>query len=225
MTEVNMTIHEALREIKMLDKRIAAFISEAPYMVTVTMASDDKIGSMTIADWEKETRAAYQSGMDLIVRRNALKQAINLSNAQTLIKIDALGTEISVAAAIELQKTGVFAYKKIADGLRLGYKNAIHKETNTNERATSDATDFAVKVSASKDAAANTKVTPAQVEEIRKTYYDTHKAIIRNPIDAEKNAKALEELAERISAEVDSKLSVSNATTVLNFSYRNYGEK
>lgn len=226
MTNVKITIHEALREVKMLDKKIGAYLSNLKEAVTVTTAVDKKIGSQTIAEWENDRKADFQSMMDLISRRNAIKQAISESNAKTLIRIDALNQEISVAAAIELQKNGTAVYDKIADVLRFTYSMALKTEEQRNTKAENDAMSYANNILNRKTD--NTPLTATDLESVEKTrteYYENHKAIIRDPISAEKKIKEMADLADAISAEVDSKLSVSNATTILEFSYKNYGEK
>ena len=79
MNNEKMTVHEALRTLKMLDKRIETAI-EAPFVMTYK-ASATKIGSETLEQVKTKFKANYQSAMDLIRRRVAIKNAVVLSNA------------------------------------------------------------------------------------------------------------------------------------------------
>ena len=65
MIKEEMTIHEALREVKMLDKRIASAIKDFEGGIKAVAYQESKIGSLAISDWETRQRASYDSINDL----------------------------------------------------------------------------------------------------------------------------------------------------------------
>ena len=72
------TVHEALAELKVLDKRIYDKIETFEACVS-NRASNKKIGGVDMSDWKKDGRATYKSILDLIDRRNRIKKAVVIS--------------------------------------------------------------------------------------------------------------------------------------------------
>ena len=225
MTNVKMTVHEALREVKSLDKRIQAGVTLLKNSVVATMPINDKIGGQTKTEFIEATKANLQSVMDLIYRREAFKQAISESNAKTTIKLDCLdGKEISIAAAIDAQNRGLEYYSLVASTLGNAYAIAMNEATRMTARAEDEACRQKTIMLSGKTDTAVTKDIANLAETTYKTYYDTHKGEICDPLDAKKISTDLVNLVEVIEAEIDAKISVSNATTILEFSYKNYKE-
>ena len=84
MTKEQMTVHKALAELKVMDSRIAKSIQEGSYVVA-NKHSNEKIKGMTIADYKEYMKASHNKVTDLINRRNAIKRAVVLSNATTMV--------------------------------------------------------------------------------------------------------------------------------------------
>ena len=82
METQKMTVHKALCELKTMDSRIQKAIDSSPYVV-VNKHSSKKINGVSIDEFCRQAKSAYQSVNDLINRRNAIKRAVVLSNATT----------------------------------------------------------------------------------------------------------------------------------------------
>ena len=223
MTDVKMTIHEALREIKMLNKQIDAKIKTFQGVLAVP-ALNTKIGSYTIAEWETEQTAEFQSLMDLMTRRDALKQAISESNAKTMVEMKSLGRTLSVAALIDVQTSGLVYQRTLVNQMRIVYGSQFRELNSRNESASIEAANHARMTysnSNDKDRNGNTAALMKKTEE---DYYNAHKYELRDPLKIDKKIKEIEAWIDEVRKEADAKLSVSNATTILEFSYKNYGE-
>ena len=104
MNTVEMTVHEALCEIKVLDSRLVKALSEAEFINT-RKGSSTRIEGVTVSEYENRVRASYNRVNDLIRRSEAIKAALSLSNASTRVKIN--GKDMSVAEAIYLYQHGI----------------------------------------------------------------------------------------------------------------------
>lgn len=80
MTTEKMTVHKALAELKVLDDRILAAIG-ACNLVTTKKNNQDKVRGKTVVEFTADAKSAYDKATDLIKRRNAIKDAVNVSNA------------------------------------------------------------------------------------------------------------------------------------------------
>ena len=211
---MEMTIHQALREVKMLDKRIASKISDFEGVKAV-VESESKIGSETKAEWDKRQVETYQSIKDMITRRNKIKQLISLSNAQNEVTINnywGSNKKMTVAAAIELQRYGMSYYDNLITTMKRNYNHAYSDYSVKNEQVNEEANDFIARSFASKDKQESSKV----VDEARKLYVQDHKVELRDPVGILKKIEEMEKMSEELKAELDSALSVSNATVLIN---------
>ena len=104
MTHEQMTVHKGLAELKTIDGRINKAISEGVYVIA-NKHSNEKIKGKSISDFKETMKSSYQKATDLINRRNALKRAIVLSNANTKVTVG--GVEYTVAEAIEMKNHGM----------------------------------------------------------------------------------------------------------------------
>ena len=86
MTTETMTIHRALVELKTIDSRIIKKIDCAKFCISAK-AGAKKLGAVTVDEFKTSAQASYDSAMDLINRRNAIKAAVSKSNAVTEISV------------------------------------------------------------------------------------------------------------------------------------------
>ena len=77
-----ISITEALNELKLYDAKITKGIDNSTF-VGATKKSSDTVGVVTRDEFNNRAKASYQSVVDLIANRNALKSAIVKSNATT----------------------------------------------------------------------------------------------------------------------------------------------
>jgi hypothetical protein len=102
-----MSIARALVELKTLDARITktfhetdALHQEYKYILCKTKNRNSNVQE---SEFKKAATANYQSVCDLILRRNAIKNAILKSNANTVVEI--ANKKMTVSEAIEFKNT------------------------------------------------------------------------------------------------------------------------
>ena len=119
MIQEVMTVHKALCELKMLDKRINESIMSAEFC-RANKHSNVKIDGGTIAEYEAAAVSKYQSTMDMIIRRDAIKRAVVASNAVTEVTIG--GNRYTVADAVELRRHGLSYRRTLLQAMTLQLK-------------------------------------------------------------------------------------------------------
>ena len=103
-TVEKMSVHKALAELKIIDSRIERSIDDAQFCVA-NKHSNEKINGIPVEDAKKLMVGSYDKASDLIKRRNAIKRAVVLSNAKTIVMI--ADREYTVAEAIEMKNHGI----------------------------------------------------------------------------------------------------------------------
>lgn len=216
MTTETMTIHRALVELKTIDSRIIKKIDCAKFCIAAK-AKATKLGAITVDEFKTSAQASYDSAMDLINRRNAIKAAVSKSNAVTEISVG--NKTYTVAEAISLKQHGMEYLKDLLNHLQAQYANETSQITSANLRVESKADDMVKSICGGE---AKTKdADPETVSQIRSTY------IAQNSLELVDGltkgcTKIIEELETQINSfnnEIDSALSVSNAVTQITFSY------
>ena len=206
---MQITITEALNKLKVLDARIYKEITSASF-VSAAKKKDTKVGVVTKEAFSEAALASKQSIADLIANRARLKAAIVASNAVTKVKVgdrEMTGAEaIEYKASIEYEKS---LYEKLTNQL------AQATSTVTSRNAQVDAQiDKLLEAAYGKD---DTKKTAEIYDSIAKPYHLANDWELVDPIGA---AKVMAELSARITdfeTHVDTALSVSNATTVIEY--------
>lgn len=212
MTE-EMNIHKGLCEIKTLTDRIESKIEEASF-ITAIKSSDGKVKGTKANDWKKNEKALLDSIRTLINRKKAIKRAINQSNAQT--KITVAGVEYTVAEAIYMKNEGIAEEQELVQKLKDNYKAAVDLMTRKNEEADRRAEEFAKSASGNKD---KDQSNSAEIEKVRRSFYDSQVYEIVDAVNTLETIKQLEEEIDAFISEIDSALSVSNATTLIQIEY------
>lgn len=213
MTTEKMSVHKALVELKTMDKRITNAVDDGRYCIA-NKHSNTKISGISVAEYKAKMQGDYDKVTALIDRRNAMKRALVLSNAKTMVKIH--DKQYTVAEAIEMKNHGV----EYDQYLLAEMKKQYEREQNTIMMKNGDelerkAEKYVIEMYGSnEDAKKGENATLAKKEYIEQNSYDF--------IDEIKIVDKIRELEERISAflsEVDAALSVSNALTEIEFSY------
>ena len=214
MTVEKMNIHRALSELKVLDDRIMKKIGTQKYLVA-KQHSFDKVNGIPVKEYIENTRVAYQSILDLIHRRAAMRRAVMLSNAKTLVQV--AGPTYTVAEAIEMKNHGMELQRNLLSSITSDYsmskkicekQNAEPLEERTNDYIRATYGNVDLKGGALKE-----------VEESRQEFIKSHTFEIVDPIGAEAEIRKLSDEIDTFMAEVDAALSVSNAITEIEFSY------
>lgn len=213
METQKMTVHKALCELKTIDSRIQKAIDSSPYVV-VNKHSSKKINGVSIDEFCRQAKSAYQSVNDLINRRNAIKRAVVLSNATTKVSIN--GIEYTVAEAIEMKNHGIKHLDKLVRQLTQNYTYAQGIAKNKNGVELDTRADAYIK---DLFGSSDMKNAAEEIKKARAEFMESQTFELVDPIGVQKEIERLNNEIVSFQTEVDSALSVSNAVTEIEFSY------
>ena len=217
MNTEKMTIHKALAELKVIDSRINNAISGAT-LVTANKHSNDKIGGKSISDYKSDMKAAYQKVTDLINRRNAMKRAVVLSNAQTTIQIGA--DTYTVAEAIEMKNHGMEHMRILLNQMTRQLNQAqATLITNSGEQIEKKAEQYVLSVISSQPKDGKMSIDSKAMQSLREQYIENNTYDLIDPNEVTAKITEISEYITQFETEIDAALSVSNALTVIEFSY------
>ena len=208
-----MTIHQALVELKTLNVRINDMIHGATFVVA-NKHSNSKIGGMPIKDYVAETKQAYQSVRTLINRRNAIKRAIVLSNAKTMVTIG--GREYAVAEAIDMKASGIGYYTVLLSQIAKQIKEAKNSADRSNGDNLDNRADQYIQ---SLYANTELKNMSEEIKRMRDDFITAQTVEIVDPIGAVEESEKLRDYRDKFMSEIDAALSVSNALTTIEVEY------
>lgn len=212
MIKETMTIHEALTTLKTLDKRVLSRINSASFCI-VNKHCNEKINGKSITDVKDDMRSGYESIVDLIARRAAIRNALSISNAKTTVKIN--GREYTVAEAIEMKKTGMALKRELLSQMSQQFTRAKMQIDNMNgDTLLKNADTYVSTMYGNKD-----KVDSDTINAARNAWIKANTLDLIDPLDVSVEIKKLEDEIDKFSSEVDSKISVSNALTTIEFEY------
>ena len=209
--QTQMSVTRALVELKTLQDRINREIQSGTFIARLVGQDTyqnvaDKIGTVTAVS--EKIKGSYQSVEALISRRQKIKSAIILSNANT--KVSLMGTEMTVAEAIELKSTVQF---------RQYYLNTLRTQYSqvTNQIATKNAELEKVieQLLTTSYGSDKTKIDADTVKAIADPQRKQKQSSALDPVGIEAKIKKLEEEIEVLTSEIDFVLSESNAKTVI----------
>jgi len=206
-----MSVHKALAELKIIGDRIVSAI-EGTAFVVANRHSSSKISGVSIAEFSNAMKNNYQSIKDLIRRRDALRRAVVLSNAVTTVIIG--DNTYTVAEAIEMKNTGIKLKQILLQSMKQQYDRCRGICTTENNALPRSADQYIIGMYQSKD----TKLTEDMAKS-REEYILNNTFELVEPIKVLEEIKKLEEEIALFTTEVDAALSVSNAVTIIKFSY------
>lgn len=208
-----MTIHKALSELKLLDARI----NDKTEMLEVVVAnkhSNSKIHGVSIDEFCKNAKEAYQSLRTLINRRNAIKRAVTKSNAITTVQIG--GKTYTVAEAIDMKGVGISYLGAIIGKLNSQYATASRRADAENSDRLNDRADEYIKTLYGNS---DLKNMGDEIRKQRDAFVAAQTVEIVDPISASAEANKLQKEVDEFFSDVDSALSVSNALTTVEVEY------
>ena len=213
MTAEKMRVHEALVELKTLDKRINDATTETTW-VLANKHSNTKVGGVDVKEYMDEVKSRYQKALDLIRRRDAIKRAVVASNATT--KVMVAGVEYTVAEAIDRRNHGILLLNKLMKTLARDYTSAKRMADMENGQNLENRADQYVK-----SLLGNTDVKgmSGEIKKMREDFIAAQTTELLDPIGAQKEIERLEDEINTFLAQVDSALSVSNAITMIEVNY------
>lgn len=212
MTTETMTIHRALSELKIIDSRIDKTISEGVF-VCANKHSNAKISGMTINEIQDAMKSSLDSITSIITRKNAIKRAVDLSNATTKVSIN--GSEMTVIEAINLKNHGLESKQELLNAMKRQYSGAITKATTENNTLNERAEAYVIGMYGGKD----TKTDPSTITKAKQEFIEMNTIDVVDGINIVKTIKSLEEEIFNFMAEVDATLSESNAITQITIEY------
>lgn len=211
-TVEKMTIHKALCELKILDSRINNAISSARFCLA-NKHSNEKVNGVTVEEYQETMKASYNKASDLIRRREAIKRAVVLSNAKTIVKIG--GKEYTVAEAIEMNNHGIDLKLQLKNAMKKQYDSAMTTIISKNSVVDDKATEYVVGLFGQKES----KTANEEYEKAKKSYIEANTMELIDPIEILNKIEALDTEIADFTTEVDSALSVSNALTEITVEY------
>jgi hypothetical protein len=213
MVTETMNIHQALVELKTLDKRIAKAIQETTWVVA-NKHSNTKVGGVDAQEYAAEVKARYQKAMDLIRRRDAIKRAVVNSNAVTKVVI--AGVEYTVAEAIDRKNTSIEFLNQMSRALAKDYGMAKATADRANGSELERRADEHVRIMIGNS---DMKGATAEAQRIREEFIRAQTTELLDPLGALKVIEALDEEVTSFLTNVDAALSVSNAVTTILVEY------
>lgn len=217
MTTEKMTVHRALAELKTIDHRIEKAIIGSTFVIA-NKHSNVKIGGSTIQEIKEGMKSEYQKVTDLIGRRNAMKRAVVLSNAQTTIQI---GADIyTVAEAIEMKNHGMKHMRTLLNQMTMQLNKAqATLIANSGEQIEKKAEQYVLSVISSQPKDGKMSIDSKAMQSLREQYIENNTYDMIDPNDVTAKITEISEYIAQFETEIDAALSVSNALTVIEFSY------
>lgn len=213
MTTETMTIHKALAELKILDARIAKEIQNGSYCAA-NKHSNEKINGIPVSDFEKAVQGTYDKVTDFLKRQEAIKRAVTLSNAKTVVNIS--GKDYTVAEAIWMKNHGIELKAFLINVMDKQYKQAQAEVNRQNgDDLEKRADQYVTAIYGQKEG----KTNYTDIEKVRKDFLEANSYEIIDPINVPEKLEALRKEIDSFMAEVDSALSVSNALTEITIEY------
>lgn len=212
MTKEVVNTHQALAILKGLEARIYDALSE----MTVCLPNknnNDKIKGVSIDETKVNMKASYDKVNDLIKRRNAIKRAVVLSNAKTMVKI--AGVEYTVAEAIEMKNHGVEYKKTLLSNMKNQYMKAQKKIESENANVDDRAEKYVIGLFG----ATEKKVANDEIEKAKNAFLQQNQYSLIDPLKVLDKINELEAEIAAFEAEVDSAISTSNALTTIEVEY------
>lgn len=214
MTKERMTVHKALAELKLLDNRIAVAITDGVYCVA-NKNSNEKIAGVTVQEYTETMQGRYDKATNLIKRRNAIKRAIVLSNATTMVSVCGCGFECTVAEAIEMKNHGIEFDKRLYDALRKSYNQAQKTINNENADLEERANQYVTAIYGQKES----KTSTSDIQKVKDDFIESNQYVLVDPLNVLEKLDSLERRISDFEAEVDAALSTSNALTEIEIEY------
>lgn len=213
MTKEEMTVHKALCDIKLLNKKIFKEISEIK-IVVANKSTNNKVDGQTLEEFKQSIKSDYQSINSNIDRYKALTRAVAQSNAVTKIVVN--GSEYTVAEAIAIKNKLIPIKQQLLDRILYVYnkENSLVKEKN--ERLEYEADEFVRDRDLKKEDSKNLAET---ILKTRNDYYNTRKYELVDPLKVNNITKELKDEIDSFLLDIDSALSVSNANTLITIEY------
>jgi hypothetical protein len=206
---MQITLTEALKEIKILDSRIdkatkAKLIGCSKKNNVVVFPSSNK----TKEEFSNEIKSEFQRITDLIERRALLKTKLMEANAK--VEVSVSGAKMTIASAIERKNTIYFSQNLVKE-MKQQLSQAFN-ETKRSEDAIQQRYDDTIsRMMEGKDSKVNEK----DFSVIRSSFEEQLGLELIDPLKLEEQINKLETEIEDFLGNVDTALSIANATNFI----------
>ena len=207
-----MTVHKALAELKVLDKRIMDAMSAATFVAN-KKNNQEKVCGTTPTAFNESAFSSYDKITDLIKRRNAIKDAVNVSNATTEVEIN--GNKYTVIEAIDKKNHGMMFYTVLRDTMAAQLTHTKIEMEKQNSQLQQKAEQFVTGLMGNKETVSKNEDYDASV----KTYIKSNTVEMLDPLGIEKKIAELDDMINAFMPEVDAALSCSHALTTITIEY------
>jgi hypothetical protein len=204
MATQQMSITQALPELKLLNKRISRITDSS----NTEWCKVSHNGSPVDKEkHKKEVESQLQSFFDLVARRDKIKRAIIMSNAQTRVKIGSW--EGTVAEAIDYKNA-------VSDKIELLYqlKNSLSGAKAEYERL-KDQVDTRLERLLQSELGKDVKTNPETITALTNSFRENNKVEIVDPLNLASKIVALQEEIESFKTNVDWVITESNGRTMI----------
>lgn len=216
-TKERMSAHQILSELKVLDSRIRTAINETSF-VLANKHSNEKINGVPIKEVVENMKSMRQKANDFIKRKNAMKRALDSSNAVT--KVTIAGTEYTVVEAIYMKNHGIEHLQYMLTQMRVQWNYAQNKiSENSGDVLEKRAENYILSVIQAQPKDSKMSVDGDAMKALRKTYIENNTYDLIDPSNILKEIESLSDYIAEFASEVDAALSVSNAITMIEFEY------
>ena len=202
-----MTIHKALSELKVLRARISKDCNE---LRPVAVSRANRTTAAEQAKFAEDAKSAIISMCDKISRFNAIKSGIVLSNATTNVVVG--GKTVTVAEAIEMKANYMAFLRNLNITLSSSYASCIGEKTKIENEIENSAS----RIFGSSQTASDAKT---DLMAMYNGYISANAPQLIEAIDTKKATARLTEIIDAFASDIDSALSVSNATTEISVTY------
>lgn len=203
---MKITLTEALKEIKTLDSRIAKATSQV--FIGCSKKNDVVVypkTNKTKAELSEDIKSAYQSVNDLLTRRTTIKTALMEANAKVQVTVNK--QPMSIATAIEM-KNSISFKQELLKQLQRQYSSALNEIQKADAQVLERYDDTIGRMMEGRDS----KVNSNDFSVIRTNFEEQLSLTAVDPLGLESKIKELEEEIEGFLSNVDTVLSIANAT-------------
>jgi hypothetical protein len=203
---MSMSVTQGLAELKLLDKRINKGLGYIEWAQVRT-----KTNKVDEIELKKTAESEYRSYMDLVERRDTIKRAIVLSNAQTEVTIGNSSNSWSgtVAEAIE-HKNSLIYKKNLLEKIKQNIKSVKEDYRNAIDNVTAR-----IDTLMTSELGKDIKTNPETVTALMLGFKESNKVELIDPLDLSTMARKLEDEIDSFESNVDWVLSEANGKTMI----------
>lgn len=213
MNKETMTITKALSELKLLDKRIESEICDAKFCAA-NKHFQRTLDGKPVDTAKKEMQSTYNKITALIERRNAIKKALTLANATTSVTIGE--QKMTIAEAIYFKTQGIENDKLLLSVMSEQYNRVVNTlNQNNGDKLSKECEQYITNTFGAKE----TRTDNEEIEKARQSYIESNTYDIIEGVDTKKTIETIKDKIDKFEAEVDSAITVANATTEITIEY------